>query len=131
MKANNLAGRGGNMKKLLLADDSASVRSILKGVLFKDFELIEAENGKVALEKAAAERVDGFVVDVNMPEMDGITLVGKLRERSEYRTTPIVILTTESQENRKQEGKAAGATGWVVKPVEPEKLLALMRRLVP
>jgi two-component system chemotaxis response regulator CheY len=131
MKANNLAGRGGNMKKLLLADDSASVRSILKGVLFKDFELIEAENGKVALEKAAAERVDGFVVDVNMPEMDGITLVGKLRERSEYRTTPIVILTTESQENKKQEGKAAGATGWVVKPVEPEKLLALMRRLVP
>lgn len=119
------------MKKLLLADDSASVRSILKGVLFKDFELIEAENGKVALEKAAAERVDGFVVDVNMPEMDGITLVGKLRERSEYRTTPIVILTTESQENKKQEGKAAGATGWVVKPVEPEKLLALMRRLVP
>jgi two-component system chemotaxis response regulator CheY len=119
------------MKKILVVDDSTAIRNIIKTALFGDYEIIEAENGEVALEKAISDNdVDLFLLDVNMPVMDGITLVRKLRETSQYSKTPIIMLTTESRNDKKQEGKEAGANGWIVKPCDPEKLLSAISRMI-
>jgi two-component system chemotaxis response regulator CheY len=118
------------MKKILLVDDSTAIRNILKTALYGEYEVVEAENGREALEKARAEPVHLFLLDVNMPVMDGITAVREIRKLDQYRSTPVVMLTTESREEKRQEGKAAGANGWVVKPCDPEKLLEVINKMI-
>lgn len=120
------------MSKLILAaDDSTSVRQMvaftLKGA---GYEVMEAQDGKDALAKAKGSAVDMVLTDLNMPNMNGIELIKGLRAESKYKFIPIVMLTTESQAERKFEGKAAGATGWIVKPFKPEQLLAVVKKVL-
>ena len=117
------------MKKILICDDSTSIRNILKSALMDEFSILDAENGQTALEAAKNSPVDFFLLDVNMPVMDGITLVKELRKLPQYQKTPIVMLTSESRDDKRQEGKAAGANGWVVKPCEPDALLGLIKKM--
>ena len=118
------------MKKILLVDDSTTVRNTLKAALCTQYEVAEAADGQEALDKAVAESVDLFILDVNMPVMDGITLVGKLRDTPKYTKTPIIMLTTESRAEKREQGKVAGATGWIIKPCEADKLLGVVSKLV-
>ncbi|QDG53586.1 response regulator [Persicimonas caeni] len=119
------------MAKILVVDDSRSLRQMVCFTLREaGYDIMEATNGVEALEVAEAESADLVLTDVNMPQMDGITLVGKLRELSSYRFTPILILTTESTTDMKMKGKQAGATGWLVKPFDPDKLLATIQRVL-
>jgi len=119
------------MAKILAVDDSASMRQMLAFTLqHAGHEVKEADNGKAALDAAQAGAVDLVISDVNMPVMDGITLVKSLRALPAFRFTPILLLTTESSPEKKSEGKAAGATGWIVKPFNPEQLLATVQRVL-
>jgi len=96
------------------------------------FEVIEGVNGKDGLAQLESKgRVDVIITDLNMPEMDGITFIQQVRGRSTSKFTPILMLTTESQAEKKAAGKAAGATGWIVKPFEPERLMATIAKVVP
>ncbi len=119
------------MHSILAVDDSASMRQMvsftLKGA---GFRVIEAADGQEAYEKARGQRVDLVLTDQNMPRMDGITLVRHLRGLPSYATTPILILTTESGDEMKEKGRAAGATGWLVKPFDPNKLIDVIRRVI-
>ncbi|MBB6479011.1 response regulator [Spirochaeta isovalerica] len=118
-------------KKILVVDDSAAIRQSVTFVLQQEgYETIEAADGAEGLEKIKGSAVDMVVSDVNMPNMDGITMVSKIRELSEFRFIPIIILTTESQSSKMEEGKAAGATGWIVKPFTSDKLLAVVKKLL-
>ena len=92
--------------------------------------MYEAENGELALNLAKDKIMELFLLDVNMPVMDGITLVKELRKLDKYKTTPIVMLTTESRDDKKQQGKEAGANGWIVKPCDPEKLLGVLEKII-
>lgn len=116
---------------ILVVDDSASMRDMV-GVTLKvagfDYEL--AADGIEALEYAQTNSVKAVVTDVNMPNMDGITLVQRLRELPHYKFTPILILTTESSLDRKRAGKEAGATGWIVKPFDPDSLVNVINRVL-
>lgn len=116
-------------KTVLIVDDSASMRQLVSFAL-KDagYEVIDAINGKDALSKLNGTRIDIVITDLNMPEMDGIEFIKQLRNKNGYRFTPIVMLTTESQESRKQEGKQAGASGWIVKPFTPEQLIDIVKK---
>lgn len=118
------------MKKILLVDDSAAIRNILKASLFGEYEILEAANGEEGFKIAMTENIDFFLLDVNMPVMDGITLVKKLRENDKYKKSPIVMLTTESSDNKKLQGKEAGATGWIVKPCDPDKLMSVIKKFI-
>lgn len=118
------------MKKILLVDDSTTIRTMLKSSLIGEFEIIEAENGKDALDKLSAQTIDLFLLDVNMPVMDGLTLLKEIRKIGAYLKTPVLMLTTETKEERKNEGKEAGATGWIIKPCEPDQLLGVIRKLI-
>ncbi len=119
-------------KQVLTVDDSATVRSVLRMTLEKEgYEIIEAENGKRALEIFPDTGVDMVVTDLNMPEMDGIDLIKEVRKKPGARFMPIIMLTTESQPEKKQEGKKAGASGWITKPFKPEQLLAVVRMVCP
>ncbi len=119
-------------KKILMVDDSATVRKVLRMTLKNDgYEIIEAENGKHALEVFPAQGVDLVVTDLNMPEIDGIGLIKEVRQKPGARFIPIIMLTTESQPEKKQAGKKAGASGWVTKPFKPEQLLAVVRMVCP
>ncbi len=119
------------MAKILAVDDSASMRQMvsftLKGA---GHEVVEASDGKQALDKAGEIQVDLVLSDVNMPVMDGIELVKALRALPNYKFTPILMLTTESAGDKKMEGKRAGATGWLVKPFNPEQLLATIKKVL-
>jgi two-component system chemotaxis response regulator CheY len=94
------------------------------------YEVVEASDGDEALEYARKHRVDLVLADVNMPRMDGITLIAQLRTLPNYHLTPLLLLTTESSPERKMQGKQAGATGWMVKPFHPEQLLATLERVL-
>ena len=118
------------MKRILVVDDSTAIRNILKTALLNDYEVVEGENGQAGLNIAKASQIDLFLLDVNMPVMDGITCVQEIRKLPQYAKTPIIMLTTESRDEKKQEGKAAGATGWITKPCEPESLLAIIKKLI-
>ncbi len=119
------------MATILTVDDTASMRQMISFTLNSaGHEVMEASDGKEALKIASDKAFDLILADINMPNMDGITLVKLLRELSDYKFTPIVILTTESQEAKRQEGKAAGATGWIVKPFNPEQLLNLVKKVL-
>lgn len=119
------------MQSILAVDDSASMRQMvaftLKGA---GYNVIEAADGQEALEKARAQQVDLVLTDQNMPRMDGITLVKQLRAMQSFAGTPMLILTTESSDEMKAKGKAAGATGWLVKPFDPAKLLDVVKRVI-
>ena len=119
-------------KTILCVDDSFSMRTIIKTVLTNSqYNLLEAENGVHALDIVKSNPgIDMFIVDVNMPKMDGITLVKELRKINEYKTTPIIILTTEAKNDKKAEGQAAGATGWIVKPFDSDKLTMVVNNLL-
>ena len=116
----------------LIVDDSVSIRQMVAFTLKEaGFDVLEGANGADALEKLAGRRVDLIITDVNMPVMDGITFVRQARSRTETKYTPILILTTESQAQSKQAGKAAGATGWIVKPFHPGRLLETVAKVLP
>jgi two-component system, chemotaxis family, chemotaxis protein CheY len=118
-------------KKILAVDDSPSMRQML-GLTLRaaGYEVVEATDGDEALDYARQHSVDLVLTDVNMPRMDGITLVAHLRTLPTYHLTPLLLLTTESSPERKLKGKQAGATGWMVKPFKPEQLLATLERLL-
>ncbi len=118
-------------KTILAVDDSASMRQMI-GVTLRTagYEVVEAADGDEALEYARKHRVDLVLADVNMPGIDGITLVAQLRTLPSYHLTPLLLLTTESSQERKLQGKQAGATGWMVKPFNPEQLLATLERVL-
>ncbi len=117
--------------KILAVDDSASMRQMvtftLKGA---GYDVEEAADGQQALDKAKGDKFNLVISDVNMPVMDGITLIKELRGLPDYKFIPILMLTTESTGDKKQEGKSAGATGWIVKPFNPEQLLATIKKVV-
>lgn len=118
-------------KTILIVDDSASMRQLISFTV-KDagYEVISAASGGEALTKIAGRNIDMAITDLNMPEMDGITLIRQLRALQEFRFVPIVMLTTEAQDAKRQDGRAAGASGWIVKPFSPEKLLEVVRKFV-
>lgn len=117
-------------KRVLAVDDSKTMRDMvsftLKGA---GYEVLVADDGVNALSALSGENVDLIITDVNMPNMNGIELVQKLRGDPRFRATPILILTTESDDGLKQQGRAAGATGWIVKPFVPEKLLKVVNKV--
>ncbi len=119
------------MPSILAVDDSASMRQMvtftLKGA---GYEVNEASDGQEALDIARNKSVNLVIADVNMPRMDGITLIKNLRALPSYKFTPMLMLTTESGLDKKQQGKAAGATGWIVKPFNPDKLLATVKKVL-
>lgn len=119
------------MSRILAVDDSASMRQMVTFTLKSaGFDVAEAEDGQAALDLARTEKFRLVLADVNMPRMDGITLVRNLRTLAEYKFTPLLMLTTESTPEKKMEGKAAGATGWLVKPFNPEQLIATVNRVL-
>src|SRR4029453_8968622 len=113
-----------NMHSILAVDDSASIRQMASFTLNNaGFNVVEAVDGQDAFEKAHSRDFNLVLTDQNMPRMDGISLTRKLRESPRFKATPILILTTESSDEMKQKGRAAGATGWLVKPFDPTKLI--------
>lgn len=118
-------------KTVLAVDDSASVRQMVAFTL-KDrgYDIMEAVDGEDGLSKARTKPADLVLADQNMPKMDGPTLIRSLRALPQYATTPILMLTTESSEVMKMQGRSAGATGWLVKPFDPQKLLEVVRKVI-
>ncbi|WP_428633414.1 response regulator [Sedimenticola sp.] len=118
-------------KTILIVDDSASLRQVvsiaLKGA---GYTTIEASDGRDALTKLNGERIHLIISDVNMPNMDGITFLKEVKKLPNYKFTPVIMLTTESQEAKKAEGQAAGAKAWVVKPFQPQQMLAAVGKLI-
>lgn len=118
-------------QKIMVVDDSASVRQLVSETLSDGgYEVVEASDGQDALDKFKNEPVDLVISDLNMPVMDGIELVKQLRALPGQRFLPIIMLTTESQEAKKQEGRAAGASGWLVKPFKAEQILSVVKMVL-
>lgn len=119
-------------KCVLAVDDSKTMRDMVAFTLRgAGYTVLEAEHGVAALKVLQTQKVDVIVTDVNMPEMDGITLVRRIRGQGTHAGTPILILTTESDQGKKEEGRAAGATGWIIKPFSPDKLLQIIAKVCP
>jgi two-component system chemotaxis response regulator CheY len=118
-------------KTIMVVDDSASLRQVvhiaLKGA---GYEVVEACDGKDALGKLDGRKLNLVISDVNMPNMDGITFVQELKKLPTYKFTPVIMLTTESQDEKKRQGQAAGAKAWVVKPFQPQQMLDAVQKLV-
>jgi two-component system chemotaxis response regulator CheY len=120
------------LKKVLIVDDSISMRQMVGFTLREGgFDVLEAEHGQDALDKLGSGSVDLVITDLNMPVMDGITLIQNLRQRPAMKSKPILMLTTEGLAAKKEQGKAAGATGWIIKPFDPEKLLQTIAKVLP
>ncbi|MBE6349403.1 MAG: response regulator [Spirochaetaceae bacterium] len=118
-------------KKILVVDDSISIRKSVDFVLGQEgYEVVTAEDGSDGLLKAKEEKFDLIITDINMPNMNGIEFIRELRKMPTYKFVPIIALTTESQDSKMQEGRDAGATGWIVKPFSPEKLIAVIKKLL-
>lgn len=118
-------------KTIMTVDDSASVRQMVSFTLKEQgYQVVEAVDGKDALAKINGQKVDMVITDLNMPNLDGIGLIRGVRSNATTKFVPIIMLTTESQDSKKQEGKAAGATGWIVKPFKPEQLLAVVKKVL-
>jgi two-component system chemotaxis response regulator CheY len=119
------------MARILAVDDSASMRQMVSHTLKQQgHEVTEAGDGDDALGKAKSGSFDAVISDINMPKMDGITLVKELRALPAFKFTPILLLTTESDPGKKQEGKQAGATGWLTKPFDPDQLLKTVGKVL-
>ncbi len=118
-------------KTIMTVDDSTSIRQVvcftLKGA---GYEVIEAIDGQDALSKLKGTSINMIITDLNMPNLDGVGLIREVRAMQAYKFIPIIMLTTESQDSKKQEGKAAGATGWIVKPFKPEQLLGVVKKVL-
>lgn len=118
-------------KRILSVDDSASIRQMVSFTLKQEgYEVIEASDGEDALAKIQSSPIDMVITDLHMPKLDGIGLIKALRAISSYRFTPIVMLTTESHSDKKDLGRQAGATGWIVKPFKPAQLVSVVKRLL-
>lgn len=118
-------------KCILIVDDSETVRQVLQMTLVNaGFDVVAAEDGVDALNKLSDAQVDMLITDLNMPNMDGLELIKKVREEGAHRFTPIVMLTTESSEAKKLAGREAGASGWIVKPFKPEQLLKVVKMVL-
>lgn len=118
-------------KSILIVDDSASIRQIVSYTLKSaGYDVIEGVDGADALTKLAGQKVHLIICDINMPVMDGISFVREIKKSADYKFIPIIMLTTESQERKKQEGQAAGAKAWVVKPFQPGQMLSAVSKLI-
>ena len=118
-------------KTVLTVDDSASIRQMVSFTLKSaGYEVVEAVDGMDGLEKAKGKSFNLVLTDQNMPRMDGLSLIKSLRGMPAYRSVPILMLTTESSDTMKSQGRAAGATGWLVKPFDPQKLLEVVRKVI-
>jgi len=118
-------------KRVLTVDDSASIRQLVKFTLQQaGYQVIEAVDGDDGLAKLEQGPVDLVITDLNMPKRNGIELIKAVRGNPRTRFLPVVMLTTESQDTKKQAGRAAGATGWIVKPFRPEQLVAVVRKVI-
>ncbi len=118
-------------KTILVVDDSPSNRRMVQFTLKSEgYDVFVAEDGQDGLEKAIGRQADLVVTDQNMPRMDGLTLIKSLRANSRYRTVPILMLTTESSDEMKGKGRAAGATGWMVKPFDPKRLIEIVQKVI-
>ena len=118
-------------KTVLAVDDSASIRQMVSFTLKSaGYEVVEAVDGMDGLEKAKTKSINLVLTDQNMPRMDGLTLIKTLRGMPTYRTVPILMLTTESSDTMKSQGRAAGATGWLVKPFDPQKLIEVVKKVI-
>ncbi len=118
-------------KVVLTVDDSASIRQMVAFTLKSaGYEVVEAVDGEDGLNKARSKNADLVLTDQNMPKMDGLSLIKTLRGLPQYRSTPILMLTTESSDAMKAAGKASGATGWLVKPFDPQKLLEVVKKVL-
>jgi two-component system chemotaxis response regulator CheY len=125
-------GKENQVQTVLIVDDSVSMRQMVGYTLRQGgYEVIEAEHGADALKKLTGVTVDLIITDLNMPVMDGITLIQNVRNQPAMKTKPILMLTTEGLAAKKEQGKAAGATGWLVKPFDPEKLLQTVAKVLP
>ncbi len=119
-------------KTILIVDDSASLRQVVRIALSSaGYEVVEACDGVDALSKLDGRKIHLIISDVNMPNMDGIELVRQVKARPDYKFTPVIMLTTESQADMKAQGQAAGARAWVVKPFQPAQMLAAVAKLMP
>lgn len=118
-------------KTIMIVDDSASVRQVV-GITLRGagYDVIEGCDGKDALSKLTGQKVHLMISDVNMPNMDGISFVKAVKAHASYKFTPVIMLTTESADGKKQQGQAAGARAWVVKPFKPEVLLNAVQKLI-
>ncbi|GAM11617.1 phosphate regulon transcriptional regulatory protein PhoB [Geobacter sp. OR-1] len=118
-------------KIIMTVDDSASVRQMVSFTLKQNgYDVVEAVDGKDGLQKLSSSKVDMIITDLNMPNLDGIGLIKGARALPACKFIPIVMLTTESQDSKKAEGKAAGATGWIVKPFKPEQLITVVKKVL-
>ncbi|GEC97699.1 MAG: hypothetical protein RLZZ220_347 [Pseudomonadota bacterium] len=118
-------------KTVLTVDDSASIRQMVSFTLKSaGYEVVEAVDGMDGLEKAKGKSFNLVLTDQNMPRMDGLSLIKSLRGMPGYRTVPILMLTTESSDTMKSQGRAAGATGWLVKPFDPQKLIEVVKKVI-
>ena len=120
------------MKTIHLVDDSATMLMSMEMLLKRaGYDVIKSENAQVALTMLQTATPKLIITDLNMPGMNGIELIKEIKKNSKFRFTPILMLTTESQQTKREEAKRAGATGWLVKPVEPDQLIAVVKQLVP
>jgi len=118
-------------KCIMTVDDSASVRQMVCYTLKSaGYQVVEAVDGQDALSKLAGSSVHMIITDLNMPNLDGIGLIRQVRASASHKFVPVVMLTTESQDAKKMEGKQAGATGWIIKPFKPEQLLAVVKKVL-
>ena len=118
-------------KTILIVDDSSSMRQVVKITLKQaGYEVLEACDGKDALAKLSGQKIHLVISDVNMPNMDGITFVQELKKIAAYKFMPVIMLTTEGSDEKKKAGQAAGAKAWVVKPFQPQQLLAVVSKLL-
>lgn len=119
------------MSKIMVVDDSNSMRALIKqALLTAGHEVIEAIDGEDALQRVNGAKIDLFLCDVNMPRIDGLTLVKRLRGLAPFKFSPILMLTTEIDPEKKRIAKEAGATGWLVKPFQPDQLLATIKKVL-
>lgn len=118
------------MKRILYIDDASSMRKLVNLVLGKEFELTMAANGLEGFEAIQKDSFDVIISDVNMPVMDGLELLEKIRAHETSKFTPVLMMTTEASDEMKAEGKRLGATGWIVKPFDPEKLASIIHRVL-
>lgn len=118
-------------KTILAVDDSASIRQMVVFTLkAAGYQIIEAVDGQDGLNKAKKQNFNLILTDQNMPNMDGISMIKQVRMMPSYKTVPILMLTTESSDSMKSQGKAAGATGWLVKPFDPQKLIEVVKKVL-
>lgn len=116
---------------IMTVDDSPSMRMLLKAALTDlGYKVLEAEDGVEALERLGGVEPDLLITDINMPRLDGFGLIERVRQQDRHRNLPILVLTTESSDEKKQRARSAGATGWIVKPFHPDKLAAAIRRVL-